>query len=105
MSFLTKSSAPSTIRLSGLTIKSISGERRQTMTLQEKVLYHQIYPLKLGTDVAAQVIATVLFWDHLLLAAILVMFIPPIVASSLIIPTLDMTRIKNSAVGRYLKRS
>lgn len=75
------------------------------MTLQEKILYHQIHPLKIGTDFSAQVIATVLFWDHLLLVGFLAMLIPPVIASALIIPTLDVTWIKNSAVGRYLKRA
>lgn len=75
------------------------------MTLQEKALYHQIHPLKLATDITAQVVATYFFWEHQLLLGLLAMFVPPIVASLLLVTTLDFTRIQDSAVGRYLKRS
>ena len=73
------------------------------MTLQERILYHQMHPLKLGTDIVAQVIATIFFWDHLLLIGFLVMFIPSVIVSALIIPTFDLTWIKDSAVGRYVQ--
>ena len=75
------------------------------MTLQEKSLYHQIHPLKLGTDITAQVVATYFFWMHQLVIGLMVMLIPPIVVSALLVNVLDFTKIKQSAVGRYLKRS
>lgn len=38
------------------------------MTPQEKALYHQIHPLKLFTDISAEVISLYLFWKRRLLA-------------------------------------
>jgi hypothetical protein len=75
------------------------------MTLQEKSLYHQVHPLKLGTDITAQVLAIVLFWEHSFIAGLGVMIVPPIVASAIMISTQRLDWIKDSAVGRYLRRS
>jgi hypothetical protein len=75
------------------------------MTLQEKTLYHQIHPLKLGTDILAQIASGILFWEHQLLWGLLAMLIPPIIASAILVNVLDLRRIRASAVGRYLKRS
>ena len=75
------------------------------MTLQEKVLYHQIHPLKLGTDILAQIVSGALFWRHQLVWGLLAMLIPPIIASTILVNVLDLRRIRDAAVGRYLKRS
>lgn len=74
------------------------------MTLQEKVHYHQVHPLKLATDISAQIVAIYLFWVHSLIAGLIVMFVPPVIASLIIINTVDLSPYKNSALGRYLKR-
>jgi hypothetical protein len=76
-----------------------------TLTTREKVLYHQIHPLKLGTDITAAVVSTVFLWQHALILGLLTAFVPPVVASAVLLRTLDLTRIRDSAVGRYLKRS
>jgi hypothetical protein len=78
---------------------------RATMTLQEKVLYHQVHPLKLGADITAAVVSTYFFWQQSLVLGLLAMFVPPIVMSTLLLATQDFTWIRDSAVGRYLKRS
>ncbi len=78
---------------------------RTTMTLQEKVLYHQVHPLKLGADITAAVVSTYFFWQQSLALGLLAMFVPPIVMSTLLLATQDFTWIRDSAVGRYLKRS
>jgi hypothetical protein len=76
-----------------------------TMTLQEKVLYHQIHPLKLGADITAAVVSTYFFWERNLALGLITMFAPPIVMSTVLLATQDFTWIRDSAVGRYLKRS
>lgn len=76
-----------------------------TLTLREKALYHQVHPLKLGTDITAAVVSTYYFWQHSLVLGLLTGFVPPIVISSLMLATLDFSRIRDSAIGRYLKRS
>jgi hypothetical protein len=74
------------------------------MTLAEKALYHQIYPLKLGTDIAAFVVSLFVFWQHRLIAGLLLHFAPPIIASALVIRFVDLGPQKNSRFGRYVAR-
>jgi hypothetical protein len=74
------------------------------MTRREKVLYHQIHPLTLATDIGAQIGAIVLFWAHSLVAGLLVMFVPPVTASLIILNTVDLAPCKHSALGHYLAR-
>jgi hypothetical protein len=75
------------------------------MTLQEKALYHQIHPLKLGTDVISAIISVYFLWIHNLPVALLVMFIPAFVASGVLINVANFDWIRDSAVGRYLSWS
>jgi hypothetical protein len=73
------------------------------MTPQEKALYHQIHPLKLFTDISAEVISLYLFWKRKLLAGLLVIFLPPIIASLLIMRWADLEPYKHSAFGKYVR--
>ena len=73
------------------------------MTPQEKALYHQIHPLKLFTDISAEVISLYLFWKRKLLAGLLVIFLPPIIASLLIMRWVDLEPYKRSAFGNYVR--
>jgi hypothetical protein len=73
------------------------------MTPHEKALYHQIHPLKLFTDMSAEVISLYLFWKHKLFAGLLVIFLPPIIASLLIIRWADLEPYKRSAFGKYVR--
>lgn len=75
------------------------------MTFREKQLYHQIHPLKLGTDISASIVSTYFFWVHGIWPGILFMFLPPIIVSFIMINTLDFAWIKDSPAGRYLRRS
>jgi hypothetical protein len=75
------------------------------MTREEKVLYHQIHPLKLLTDWTAGFAALPLLWRHRLRAALLVAFVPSILSSSLIIRYVDLEPYKRSAFGRYVERN
>ena len=73
------------------------------MTPQEKALYHQIHPLKLATDISAEIISLYLFWKRKLIAGLVVLLVPPIIASTLIIKWVDLEAYKQSAFGRYLR--
>jgi hypothetical protein len=44
------------------------------MDFQEKVLYHQIHPLKLATDIGVTPLALYFLWEHRVLPAVLVGF-------------------------------
>jgi hypothetical protein len=73
------------------------------MTLQEKILYHQIHPLKLGTDVSTSVLASLLLWQHRLAPAMLIAFLPALAMTALFIRFADLERQKASGFGRYLR--
>jgi hypothetical protein len=55
------------------------------MTPKEKILYHQIHPLKLLTDWSTGLLALYFFWRHDFVAAVMTALIPAIVVSSLLI--------------------
>jgi hypothetical protein len=74
------------------------------MTLQEKSLYHQIHPAKLFTDWSTGLIALVPFWRHNLLVALLIAFVPSIVASLVLILFADLERYRQSPFGKYVKK-
>lgn len=74
------------------------------MTLKEKILYHQIHPLKLLTDLTVGFAALPLLWRHRLREALLVMFAPAILVSVLIIRYADLEQHKQSPFGRYMEQ-
>ena len=74
------------------------------MTREEKILYHQIHPLKLLTDATSGFVALPLLWRHRLREALLVTSVPPILASILIMRYADLEPYKRSPLGRYVAR-
>jgi hypothetical protein len=50
------------------------------MTLNEKILFHQVHPAKLGTDIAAAVVSLYFFWQHQLMLG-LVTHVAPVAKS------------------------
>jgi hypothetical protein len=75
------------------------------MTPKEKSLYHQIHPAKLATDIAASVISLYFFWQHQLVPALAIHFVPPLVASLLLVRFGALEPLRDSAFGRYVKRN
>jgi hypothetical protein len=74
------------------------------MTLKEKILYHQIHPLKLATDIGCEPVSLYFFWRHNFLLGFTTHFIPPIVTSLLLIRYGDLEAYKSSRVGACLRR-
>jgi len=72
------------------------------MDFAERRLYHQIHPAKIATDLAADIAGTILLWHHRLAAGLTASFLPPVVASALLMRT-DLTPYQNSAAGAYLR--
>ena len=75
------------------------------MTRSDKILYHQIHPLKLGTDIIAAIVSLYFFWQDQLLLGLVVHIAPPIIASALVISLVDLEPQRQSALGQYIKRS
>jgi hypothetical protein len=74
------------------------------MNFADKVLYHQIHPLKLGTDILASLVSLYFFWQHRLLIGLLLHLAPPIIASLVVIHMVDLAPQRQSAFGQYVKR-
>ena len=74
------------------------------MTLQEKILFYQVHPAKLATDIGAEIISLYFFWQHQLIIGLLTHFVPPPVASAAVTRFADLERYKNSRLGAYLVR-
>jgi hypothetical protein len=74
------------------------------MTMRERVLYHQVHPLKLFTDFSSAIIAIDLFWQHALVSGLVIGFLPPILVSFAIIEEVDLDRYRRSGMGAYLRR-
>jgi hypothetical protein len=75
------------------------------MKLKEKYLYHQIHPLKLLTDNAAGFGSLYFLWRHQLGLALVVMLVPPPLASFLVMRYVNLEPYRQSALGKYIARS
>ena len=75
------------------------------MTLKEKVLYHQIHPLKLTADIGCEPVSLYFFWRHDLALGLATHFVPPIAASLILIRWTDLETIKQSRAGAYLRHA
>jgi hypothetical protein len=74
------------------------------VSLRERALYHQIHPAKLATDILSEPISLWLLWEHRLWLGLAVHFLPPIVASALVMSLADHERLKSSGLGRYVEQ-
>jgi hypothetical protein len=75
------------------------------MDLLERKLYHQIHPLKLVTDFGVTPLSLYFLWEHRVLPAMVVGFVPPLVVSLAMLKwTPDLDKLKRSAFGRYIKK-
>ena len=74
------------------------------MQRRDRLLYHQIHPAKLVTDVASAAAAATLFWRHRPAFALIVGFVPSIVTSIVLLRGADLEPYRRSAFGRYVRR-
>lgn len=74
------------------------------MTPRDKLLYHHAYPAKLAVDIVCAVSAGWLLWEQHLLRAAAVGLVPPVIASLLVLQFVDLERVKQSPLGRYVGR-
>src|SRR5262249_14405782 len=65
----------------------------------------QIHPLKLATDAGSALFFLYLLWVHQILAALVAGFLPPIVASTLLMRRPSyLEPLKQSSLGRYVAK-
>jgi hypothetical protein len=84
----------------------LRGEARgeHALTLRERLLYHQIHPAKVFADVASALIAIDLFWRHALGPGLVIALAPPILVSAVLMSEADLSRLRASPMGAYLRR-
>jgi hypothetical protein len=75
------------------------------MNFADKVLYHQIHPLKLGTDILASLVSLYFFWQHKLVTGLILHLAPPLIASLVVLYAFDLEPQRQSALGQYVKRT
>ena len=73
------------------------------MNLEEKVLFHQIHPVKLITDGGVTIPHLYLIWQHHLVWGIIVL-VPSAVVSFFIIRFVDLQKYKESSFGKYIAK-
>ena len=49
------------------------------MSLRERILYHQIHPVKLAVDLASGLLSAWVIWNHKLWMAMAVARLPPVI--------------------------
>ena len=74
------------------------------MTLAERVLYHQVHPLKLFTDISTALIAIDLFSQQLLLPGLVIAIGPSLLVSATLIREADLDSYRRGPMGAYLRR-
>lgn len=70
--------------------------------MDDRVLLHQVHPLKLAADISASVISNTLLWQHRLLAGIVTRYALPVAGSAIVLSFADVERLRETAAGRYV---
>lgn len=74
------------------------------MELNEKLLYHQIHPLKFCIDFSTGLFTTYLAWNHNLFWFLILFLTPSVLITILLIKFADLESLKNSDFGKYVKK-
>ena len=72
------------------------------MDTRDRALYHQIHPGKLATDTSSAIVSLALLWQHRLSAWLVVMLVPPVVASSRLVARGRLDWIAASRFGQRM---
>jgi len=67
----------------------------------DRYLLHQVHAAKLAIDIAFGIVSTVLMWRHRVVSALVIAFVPAIVASALVL-RLDPSDLRDARRGRYV---
>jgi len=70
--------------------------------VNERVLLHQVHPVKLAADISASLISNTLLWRHRPVAGIVTRMALPIAGSAIVLSAADVERLRGSAAGRYV---
>lgn len=68
------------------------------------MLYHQVHPLKIATDIGSSVVAILLLWNGDLVLGLAVALLAPVAGSAIVMATADLAPYRDGAIGAYLRR-
>jgi len=68
----------------------------------EKILVHQVHPAKVGADVTASVVSSVLLWRRRPKAAVVVRVVLPVAGSAVVLGLADLDALARTRRGRYV---
>lgn len=74
------------------------------MNIIDKTLYHQIHPFKLSLDIGTGILSIIFLWFHHLGWGLVIAFFPSLLASFIMIRTMDFEKQKRSRLGKYVKK-
>jgi hypothetical protein len=74
------------------------------MDLQERILYHQIHPLKLAVDFASGIAALYFAWQQQLGAATIAALAPSVLVTFYLTQFADLSAQKDSPLGAYIAK-
>ncbi len=72
------------------------------LSLEQRVLIHQVHPAKLAVDISASVVSNVLLWRHRLVAGLAVRYLAPPLGSALVLLIADVERLAPTSAGHYV---
>jgi hypothetical protein len=70
--------------------------------VDDRVLLHQVHPVKLAADISASLVSNTLLWRHRPLAGIVIRYALPVVGSAVVLSFADVERLRDTAAGRYV---
>ena len=82
---------------------SAAREKRSSLPvrLRERIILHQVHPVKLVVDWVTGFAATWLFWEKEIVLALLVGLLPSVIVSTYMISKTDLSRFRETPLGRY----
>jgi hypothetical protein len=72
------------------------------MDRTEKILYHQIHPLKLAVDWITAFASLWFFWRHDWIVGLLILFVPSVIVTVLLVTHANLEWLRQSAFGLYM---
>jgi hypothetical protein len=74
------------------------------LTTRQRLLVHQVHPVKLGADISASVLSLVLIWRGHRRTGMAVHLALPVLGSALVLATADLSRLATTPAGRYVQQ-
>lgn len=73
-----------------------------SVSRSDRVLLHQVHPLKLAADISASLISNALLWNHAAVAGIAIRLALPLAGSAITLGYGDVERLRSTPTGRYV---